>query len=276
MELSEGRFYKIRKRNHETYICNLCLWGFPLSGNLYPLFETAVGEDRDHSLHFHPQPVCEGNSKTISDSGLCTGRENGIQEDWNFAYEMAEGDYVTLAHQDDMYHKDYVKFLLQRAEQYPDMTVFTTDYATVKGNRLQSRKGLVEWVKVILRLPLTNPEWTDREWVKKAALIFGNPICCPSCAYHKKLLGEGPLFTSRFRYVLDWDTMWKLAGEKGRFVCEERPLIYYRVHDGATTKQWIDAGGRMEEEMAMFRKLWPEPAARLIEYFYRKAYKAYD
>lgn len=202
--------------------------------------------------------------------------KNGIQEDWNFAYEMAEGDYVTLAHQDDMYHKDYVKFLLQRAEQYPDMTVFTTDYATVKGNRLQSRKGLVEWVKVILRLPLTNPEWTDREWVKKAALIFGNPICCPSCAYHKKLLGEGPLFTSRFHYVLDWDTMWKLAGEKGRFVCEERPLIYYRVHDGATTKQWIDAGGRTEEEMAMFRKLWPEPAARLIEYFYRKAYKAYD
>ena len=29
--------------------------------------------------------------------------KSGIQEDWNFAYEMAEGDYVTLAHQDDMY-----------------------------------------------------------------------------------------------------------------------------------------------------------------------------
>lgn len=201
--------------------------------------------------------------------------ESDIQEDWNFAYNTAEGDLVTLAHQDDMYHRDYEKILLERAEKYPDMTVFTTDYATVKGTKLMEKRGLVEWVKAALRLPLINPDWNDREWLKRVALIFGNSICCPSCTYNKKLLGES-LFRSEFRYVLDWDTLWRLAGEKGRFVCEERPLIYYRVHDGATTKQWIGDNRRTEEELAMFRKFWPEPAVQLLERLYRKAYKAYD
>ncbi len=201
--------------------------------------------------------------------------KSDIQDDWNFAYNQADGDLVTLAHQDDMYHKDYRRVLLEQAEKYPDMTVFTTDYATVKGTRLMKGKGTVEWIKVLLRLPLIRPEWNDRTWLKRAALIFGNPICCPSCTYNKKLLGES-LFRSEFRYVLDWDTLWRLAGEKGRFVCVERPLIYYRVHDGATTKQWIGDNRRMKEELAMFRKFWPEPAVQLIESFYRKAYKAYD
>ena len=40
--------------------------------------------------------------------------ESNIQDDWNFAYETAKGDLVTLAHQDDMYHKDYDPALQKR------------------------------------------------------------------------------------------------------------------------------------------------------------------
>lgn len=39
--------------------------------------------------------------------------------------------------------------------------------------------------------------------------------------------------------------MWKLANRPGRFICVERPLIRYRIHDGATTKAALkttDAG----------------------------------
>ncbi|KAI4449486.1 hypothetical protein C823_004015 [Eubacterium plexicaudatum ASF492] len=32
-----------------------------------------------------------------------------IRDDWNFAYDQAETDWVTVAHQDDMYDADYVK-----------------------------------------------------------------------------------------------------------------------------------------------------------------------
>ena len=201
--------------------------------------------------------------------------KSDIQEDWNFAYEKADSELVTIAHQDDMYHRDYVRTLLHMYERFPDMTLFTTDYVTVKERTLKLRKGLVEWVKVVLRLPLRYQNWNDRTAFKKAALIFGNSICCSSCTYNKGKLGT-PLFMSEFRYVLDWDTLWKLAERNGRFVCVEKPLIYYRVHDGATTKKWIGDNRRSEEELAMFERFWPRPAVRLLEYFYKKAYGAYD
>ena len=110
--------------------------------------------------------------------------------------------------------------------------------------------------------------------MKRAALLFGNSICCPSCAYNKEELGNR-LFESSFEFALDWDNLYELAGRKGRFVCSERPLIYYRVHPGATTKQCIEDNRRKEDETAMFRKMWPEPAVRLLMHFYRKAYDAY-
>ena len=48
-----------------------------------------------------------------------------IMDDWNFAYHMADSRFVTIAHQDYMYQKDYGKLLLESWKRYPDMTLFT-------------------------------------------------------------------------------------------------------------------------------------------------------
>ena len=61
--------------------------------------------------------------------------ESGIRDDWNYAYKMADGEYVTIAHQDDVYHREYAAELLKAAERWPDMTVFTTDYVITKGGK---------------------------------------------------------------------------------------------------------------------------------------------
>lgn len=200
--------------------------------------------------------------------------KSDIQEDWNFAYHMAEGQLVTIAHQDDCYHKDYVRTLMECRAKYPDTTVFTTDCAVMKEGTLL-RPGLVQFVKHLLRFPLRFHRLSDRTWVKKAALLFGNPIICPSCTYDKERLGE-PLFDSPYKFALDWDTMWKLAERPGRFYCMEKPLISYRVHEGATTKACIENHERERDEAAMFGKIWPRPAAAFFMLFYKRAYKAYD
>ena len=159
-------------------------------------------------------------------------------------------------------------------ERYPDTTVFMTDCRIVKNHQIQ-RRNMVWLVKRLLRLPLRFYRLSDVSWVKKAALIFGNPVICPSCTYHKGRLGT-PLFRSPFKFALDWDTLWRLAGEPGRFLCVERPLMYYRIHDGATTKACIENRQRTEDEAAMYAKIWPEPVVGLLMHFYQKAYKAYD
>lgn len=200
--------------------------------------------------------------------------KSGIKEDWNFAYAMADGEFVTIAHQDDVYHKDYGACLREAVRRYKDMTVFTTDYVIIKDGRLITGDAML-WVKRLLRLPLRIPALGDKTWGKLLPLMFGNSICCPATTYNKGRIGE-PLVDSPFQFALDWDTLDRLARRDGRFVCEERPLLYYRVHSGAATKACMEDDRRSREEQAMFSRYWPEALVRLLMRGYRAAYKEYD
>lgn len=204
--------------------------------------------------------------------------ESGIREDWLFAYHRAEGELVTIAHQDDRYGKSYADYLLKSYRRYPDMTVFMSDYLTLKetGEKTQTERFNGVWlVKKILRLPLRLKSLANRPCIKRSALVFGNSVCCPSCTYNKAKIGSD-MFTSAFEFALDWDNLYELGGKEGRFVCAERPLIAYRIHPGATTKACIEDHRRTKDEIAMFEKMWPRPMVNLLMYFYKKAYGAYE
>ena len=94
---------------------------------------------------------------------------SGIGADWNFAFDMARGRFVTLAHQDDMYEKHYAARLLSAAERWPDMTLFTTASATVKNGAVQPDRA-PEIVKKLLRIPLRFRCLADRTAVKRLVL----------------------------------------------------------------------------------------------------------
>ena len=214
--------------------------------------------------------------------------ESGIREDWLFAWR--EGGkrkrLITIAHQDDCYCRDYAKTVLAMYERYPDMTLFCSDYVTLKTRESRMADGtyypvqtricagdLVRLVKKLLRLPLRFRFYANRTWVKKSALIFGNSICCPSCTYNYSLIGDH-MFDSGYSFALDWENLLSLAERPGRFVCVEEPLIAYRVHSGAATK-CIEDHRREADEASMFRKLWPDWMASLLMRFYKQSYKAY-
>lgn len=204
--------------------------------------------------------------------------ESGIREDWLFAYGSAEAELVTITHQDDVYGKRYAETLLKSGEKYPDMTVFMSDYATLKmtdGTGEIIRFNSFWFVKKLLRLPLRLKGITYHTAVKRSALIFGNSVCCPSCTYNKAVIGDD-MFHSAYEFALDWDNLYELAGKQGRFVCVEKPLIAYRIHSGATTKACIEDQRRTKDEIAMFQKIWPEPIVKFLMHFYKKAYKAYE
>lgn len=221
-----------------------------------------------------PSPYIEAMAERYELPLYVRDEVSDIQADWNFAYQMADSKLVTIAHQDDMYHKTYAQTVQNCWSRYPDTTVMTTDATIVKHGRLQTI-GKVEIVKKLLRIPLRIPMLNHLKQVKKSALRFGNPIMCPSCTYDKEALGE-PLFVSSFKYALDWDTMVDLAERQGRFICIERPLLFYRIHDGATTKDCIKDHRREREEADMFRRFWPERVVKLIMSLYRKAYDSYE
>lgn len=199
--------------------------------------------------------------------------ESDIQADWNFAYNHADAEYVTVAHQDDEYAPGYTKALYRAIGKYDDISLFITDYLPIK-NGEKGKRDINSRIRRFLRTPLKAECLADKKWVKKAVLCLGNSICCPAVTYHKKLLGES-IFTSEYKYNLDWDTFYKYACLPGRFAYVDRPLTYYRVHDGATSKEFIENHRRVVDDISMFRKFWPEWVVRLIMVFYKNAYKTY-
>lgn len=221
-----------------------------------------------------PSPYIKGMAEKYGLPYFVREGESDIQADWNFACEKADSRLVTIAHQDDCYHRDYGKTVRECWEKYPDTTVFTTDCFIIKNGKIQ-RPGMFLLIKKLLRAPLRLHRFADQSVVKKAALMCGNPVICPSCTYDKKTLGT-PVFDSPYKFALDWDTMWKLAERPGRFLCVEKPLIGYRIHEGATTKEFIQNNHRSEEELSMYQKIWPGPVAKIWMHFYRKAYASYN
>ena len=200
--------------------------------------------------------------------------KSDIRDDWNFAYDQAKTDLVTIAHQDDVYEPDYVKCLLKAYRAYPDMSMAFTDYRVLKGEILLDSERSSR-VKRLLLIPLRCTRLADRRFIKRRGLALGNAICCPSVTYCRQKAGS-PLFQSELKYGLDWDTFLRLADSPGRFVYIPRELFRYRIHDGATSKECIVDHRRLSEDRIMFEKFWPKWIVALIMKFYTKAYSAYD
>lgn len=197
----------------------------------------------------------------------------GIQADWNYAYNHAETDYVTVAHQDDVYDREYVRALLSCIRSYDDWSIFYTDYTPIK-NGDSSRRDANSRIRRLLRWPVKRSNKADSVRRKKLSLCMGNTIVCPLVTYNKARLGES-IFTSEYGFNLDWDTFYKLACMPGRFLYMDTVLGHYRVHDEATSKEFIDSHNREAEDLSMFEKFWPKWVARLIMIPYRLAYRTY-
>ena len=68
----------------------------------------------------------------------------------------------------------------------------------------------------------------------------------------------------------------KLAETDGSMAYTEKPLTFYRVHDGATSKEFIVDHRREKDDRTMFAKFWPKWMVNIIMVFYKKAYDTYN
>ncbi len=197
-----------------------------------------------------------------------------IKEDWNFAYDCVEAEWVTLVHQDDTYHKDYEVQFRNTLCKYNDAIAYITDYYPIK-NGIYGKRDVNSVIRRLLRIPLKSKTLAGKRFWKRGVLALGNSICCPTVTYNKKRLGVS-FFTSDLKFNIDWDTFLKFSDIKGGIAYCDKPLVNYRVHDGATSKLYIDNKLREKEDGIMFRKFWPAWLVKVIMLFYKRAYDTYN
>lgn len=195
--------------------------------------------------------------------------ESGIGQDWNYAVSCAKTDYVTVAHQDDIYKPDYLEEIVKKIEKGKDFVIAFTDYREVKnGEEINLTRNLR--IKKILLFPLRF--FGKSKFIKRRSLSLGSGICCPSVTINKKITGENP-YKTELKCDLDWDTWDKMTNYKGRFLYIPKELMQHRIHEESETSNLIQNNIRLEEDLQMLERYWPKPIAKFIMKFYSKAIK---
>lgn len=198
--------------------------------------------------------------------------EGGITQDWNFGYKCAReiyhSRYITIAHQDDIYEKEYLAAVLHYIKKTSHPLIVFGDYFEIRnGERVVKNKILT--VKRIMLLPL-RPAWTwSLRWIRRRILSMGSPICCPCVTFAAEHLPE-VIFDNHYRACEDWEAWEKLSKLKGEFVYIPKMIMGHRIHEESETTAAIVDNKRTEEEFEMFCKFWPKGIAKLILKQYSK------
>lgn len=200
--------------------------------------------------------------------------KSDIRDDWNFAYDSADTEWVTLAHQDDCYNEDYVRFFEDTIGKYKNPIAFVSDYIPIKNNTI-GKRDINSRIRRLLRTPLKIKSLAHTRIGKRMVLSMGNTFCCPAVTYNKQLLGK-TFFTSELKFNIDWDTFLKFSELDGSIAYADKVLTYYRIHDGATSAEFIKNHNREIEDRIMFGKFWPRWMVNIIMLFYKKAYDTYE
>ena len=78
-------------------------------------------------------------------------KQKGIAYDFNFAVNCVDSDLVTIAHQDDIYERQYSKKILEMYEKNKNSSIIFTDYYELRENfRVYANKNLKIKIYIII------------------------------------------------------------------------------------------------------------------------------
>ncbi len=260
---------KDRRLNH-TFV--VCAYGES------PYLEECIESLEDQSVGSHiiiststPNDYIKGIAEKHDLKVYVNEGESGITQDWNFGLSRVNTKYATLAHQDDVYDGDYLRYVYVSLKKAKNPIIAFSDYYELRNGEKSADSTMLK-IKRLMSLPL-RLKFVRRSIILRRRLLgFGNLICCPSVTYVMDRI-EQPLFENHFRSNEDWEAWEKLSKQTGDFVYVPAKLMSHRVHEGSTTFEMIQDDKRSSEDYEMFRKFWPGCIAKLLCRVYKKSEK---
>lgn len=209
------------------------------------------------------------------------GRPN-ISLDWEYALSVTDTEYVTIAHQDDVYEPKYLEKIQERIVNEYKMyhrqpLILFSDYSELINENICIDRNNLK-IKRMLLAPLKIKKLAGCKFWKRFVLRFGNAICCPAVTYHVSLIrtylrqdGRKQLFQKHFRSNVDWETWEWLSTHKGSFVYIPLLLVAHRIHAESETTATIMNHQRKGEDYEMFCKFWPRGFSKFITNMYGRS-----
>jgi len=195
----------------------------------------------------------------------------GIASDWNFGYSTCTTQFLTLAHQDDIYFPIYSEELLRIGRIYTDSLIIFPKYNELQvNNKIRKTSTVLRFKKIILLLFGGKGNLRSR-WKKRLLLSFGNPISCPGVIYNKFNIGNFK-FSNQFNSNMDWEAWLSLSDKPGSFCYHNKQLFSHRIHAQSATTTCIGNNLRHEEDVLMLRRFWPNIFIKIISFLYSFAF----
>lgn len=215
-----------------------------------------------------PNPFIKSLAKKYSLEIFSTKHTN-LGGDFDFAFSVAKTPLVTIAHQDDIYEKNYAENVIKNYKKHPDSSIIFTDYYELRNQkRINTNKNLK--IKRLLLLPFYLKNSFKNRFMKRSSLRFGCTICCPSVTFVKANCPQ-KIFTSNFKSNVDWDAWEKLSRKKSAFTFIPKKLMGHRISEATETTKIINAGIRTKEDYEILRRFWPNKIAKIIAKFYQNS-----
>lgn len=183
--------------------------------------------------------------------------------DYNYAINTFDTKLVTIAHQDDLYDRNYVKEILKCYSQNKDASIIITDYYEIDNDRKIKRSHEL-FKKKILISPLKYKWCQDKKYFKMRSLKYGQSFCTSSVTFIKDNINKEP-FPTNLTYNNDWQGFINLANEDSKFVYINKKLVGYRIYKKGELKE------KEQEKLNIYKAMWPD---KLIDYLYQKKEKS--
>lgn len=197
----------------------------------------------------------------------------GIGPDWNFALDTAPTGLVTLAHQDDVYERDYATRIQAMHLRHPGAGIlFCESHERDPAGRKRPLSRALAVKRFLARTAFLGTESVQGGIRLRVLLGLGNAIACPAVTINRVVLGSFR-FREDLRTNMDWFA-WLEASRRAPLCYVPDALVGHRVHDESETSRCIEDGSRHQEDEMVFREFWPAPAASLLSRVYRIGYEA--
>ena len=198
--------------------------------------------------------------------------KSGIVQDWNFAYHTSDTEYVTIAHQDDVYLSDYSTRVMTGMQNAEKPLIAFTDYGELRDGQVVLVNRNLK-IKRMMLAPLKNSLLQKSRFMRRRILSLGCPICCPSVTFAKKNLPE-TVFQKGYRSDEDWQAWEMISRYEGTFVYIDKVSMYHRIHEESETSIILGDNARSQEDYEMFCKFWPKPIAKVLTKLYSTSEKS--
>lgn len=177
-------------------------------------------------------------------------QDKSMAGNWNYAYNSASTELVTLLHDDDMLSPEYVKKMLVFSKENPNSSAYFCNVNTVNEQDM-STLTLADYIKRFIQPKGKQIHLKGDEGLSQ--LLKGCFIFCPTMCYQKSKLPQLP-FDKKWKMVTDLDFYINTLKEGGTLTGHNDKLYLYRRHSNNQTSKLTQSLVRFEEEICFYSK----------------------